>query len=287
MKDILELYCLVDDFCKEYSKYLLAQQHRKPTRICKISVSVIITIILLYQRSNYRDFKNFYINHYVIFCKEFAVMPCYSRFVELMKRTEPYFEMLLQWLCLQVYNSTEIAYIDATSISVCTNKRTSTHQVFRGIAKIGKTTKGWFYGLKLHIIINEKGELMNFIFSSGNVDDRAVVPDLTHRLTGLLLGDKGYISQNLSETLYNRGLKILTGIKKNMQNKLISIYEKMLLQKRNVVESVFNILKNHFKLEHTRHRSPINACVHLLSTLVAYCLKNSKPHINFSTLINP
>ena len=287
MDNILELYCLVDDFCKEYNKYLFAQQHKKPTRSPKIGVSVIITIILLYQQSNYRDFKNFYTNHYTIFCKEFAMMPCYSRFVELMKRTWPYLEVLLRWLCLQIHNSTEIAYIDATSISVCSNKRTSTHKVFRSIAKIGKTTKGWFYGLKLHIVINEQGELMNFIFTKGNVDDRAVVPELTCRLTGLLLGDKGYISQNLSENLFNRGLKLVTGIKRNMQNKLISTYEKMLLKKRNVVESVFNILKNHFKLEHTRHRSPINACVHLFSTLVSYCLKNNKPHINFSMLINP
>ena len=122
---------------------------------------------------------------------------------------------------------------------------------------------------------------MNFIFSSGNVDDRAVVPDLTHRLTGLLLGDKGYISQNLSESLYNRGLKLITGIKKNMHNKFISIVRRCCYKNEMLWKSVFNILKNHFKLQHTRHRSTINACVHTLSTLIAYCLKNSKHHINF------
>jgi hypothetical protein len=111
-----------------------------------------------------------------------------------MQRALPYLEALLKWLCLQTHNSTGIAYIDSISLKVTGNKRTSKHKVFKGITKMGKTTIGWFYELKLHIIINERGELMNFIFTSGNTDDRSVVPNLTKRLTGLLLRNKGYIS---------------------------------------------------------------------------------------------
>ncbi len=129
---------------------------------------------------------------------------------------------------------------------------------------------GYFYGFKLHLIINEKGQFIALKVTKGNVDDRIPVPELTDGLTGVMYADKGYIKQNLFVSLYERGLKMVHGIKKNMPNKLMDLKEKIMLRKRNLIETVFDYLKNKMNLEHTRHRSPINAFVHILSTLVAY-----------------
>ena len=174
---------------------------------------------------------------------------------------------------------TGISYIDATSIAVCHPKRISRNKVFAGIAKLSKSTYGWFFGFKLHLVINEKGEIQGVTLTKGNVDDRKPVPSLTKKLTGLLFGDKGYIKKDLFLELFDRGLKLVTKVKKGMKNMLMSLNEKILLRKRSIVETVFDNLKNKFEIEHTRHRSPVNCLIHILFTLVAYSLKPKKPSI--------
>lgn len=169
---------------------------------------------------------------------------------------------------------------------MCHAKRARANKVFKGVAKLGKTTKGWFFGLKLHIVISEKGELINVPITAGNVDDRDPVPKLTEGFMGLLLGDKGYISKELFLKLYAKGVKLITGIKKNMKNILVNLHEKMLLRKRSIVETVFSYLKHTMQLEHTRHRSPINAFVHILSTLIMCQKKSSKPSVCFTHMLH-
>ena len=110
--------------------------------------------------------------------------------------------------------------MDATSIVVCHNRRIQSNKVFKNLAKRGKTSTGWFYGFKLHLVINDRGELLAFQVTPGNVDDRKPVPKMTRRVTGKLFGDKGYISQKLFETLMEQGLKLITGIRKNMKNQI-------------------------------------------------------------------
>ena len=173
-------------------------------------------------------------------------------------------------------------FIDATAIKVCHNKRRYRNKTFAGLAKQGKSSMGFFYGFKLHLIINEKGEFIALKMTKGNVDDRVPVLDLTKDLTGFIYADKGYIKQNLFVNLYERGLKMVHGIKKNMPHKLMDLKEKILLRKRSIIETVCDYLKNKMNLEHTRHRSPINAFVHILSTFIAYCLNTHKPSINYN-----
>jgi hypothetical protein len=144
---------------------------------------------------------------------------------------------------------------------------------------------GWFFGFKLHLVISEKGELLNAMLTPGNVDDRAPVRQMTAKLTGLLFGDKGYIDQVLFRDLFERGLKLVTGIKKNMKNKLVVLREKILLRKRSIIETVNGVLKEDFEISHTRHRSIINGFIHIFSTLVAYALKSKKPAIKLHDLI--
>jgi hypothetical protein len=120
------------------------------------------------------------------------------------------------------------------------------------------------------LIINEKGEIQAFTLTRGNVDDKKPVANLTKKLIGLLFGDKGYIKKELFQELFNRGLKLVTKVKKGMKNTLILLNEKILLRKRFIIETVFGYLKNRLEIEHTRHRSPVNFLVHIFSTLISY-----------------
>ena len=288
-KDITELYSFTDDFYKIYTAYeekqLLPSEKRRH-RTGKMSLSEIMTIMIMYHTSHAKNFKYFYKTCIEYIHKEdFPNAVSYNRFIELMPRLFVPLNMLLHLLFGE---ETGIYFIDATAIKVCHNKRRYRNKTFAGLAKQGKSSMGFFYGFKLHLIINEKGEFMALKMTKGNVDDRVPVTDLTKDLAGSIYADKGYIKQNLFVELYNRGLKMVHGIKKNMANKLMDLKDKLMLRKRNIVETVFDYLKNKMNLEHTRHRSPINAFVHILSTFIAYCLKKNKPSINynFNTSLN-
>lgn len=121
--------------------------------------------------------------------------------------------------------------------------------------------------------------------TKGNVDNRKPLPTLTKRLTGLLFGDKGYIKKELFEKLFDRGLKLVTKVKKGMKNALISLKEKILLRKRSIIETVFDSLKNKFEIEHTRHRSPTNFLIHVFSVLISYSMQSKKPSISMPFFI--
>lgn len=289
-RDITELYLFVDDFVKaadqHFQNHALSQNPlHQPTRVPALSDAEILTILLLFQQSPCKNFKYFYLGYLSLFYREeFPKLCSYQRFVELQSRVLSYLTLLLHWFCEQS-QKTGLSFIDSTPLKVCHYQRITSHQVFKDLAEIGKTTKGWFLGLKLHVVINEKGQIQGVQLTPGNADDRTPVLDLTKRLTGLLFGDKGYISQNLFDTLFEKGLKLVTGLKKNMKHKMMSLKEKILLRKRSLIETVFDLLKNKFQIEHTRHRSPLNALVHVLCTLIAYSLKKTKPSIKFYNLI--
>lgn len=287
-KDITNLFCFVDDFVQGIQEEIKSQSLpslKKTTRVPDLTDSEIVTIILMFQESPCRNFKYFYQSYLQLYKQEFPKMPRYERFVSLMPRVL-YLLMLLLYSLLSPGKG--IGFMDATSLAVCHPKRISRNKVFKGISALGKTTKGWFFGLKLHVIVDEKGNLMRVKLTPGNTDDRKVVDQMTEGFTGLLFADKGYICKDLFLRLYRRGLKLVTGIKKNMKNILIHWQEKLLLRKRSLVETVFDYLKNKLQLEHTRHRSPINAFIHIVSTLICYQFKTSKPTISYDfALPNP
>ena len=287
-KDITNLYCFIDDFTKECEKEIKKHAIKsgfkdKPTRIPGLTQAEMITIILLFQQSPCRNFKFFYNSYLNLYKTDFPAMPSYERFVALMPRV---ITVLTVLLCTLLSESSKISYIDSTSIAVCHPKRISRNKVFKGIAALGKTTKGWFFGLKLHAIINEKGGLVRVKLTPGNKDDRSVVAQMSENIIGLLCGDKGYISKELFLALYKRGLKLVTGIKKSMKNFLMPLHEKILLRKRSIIETVFDYLKNKFQIEHSRHRSPLNAFIHIISTLITYQFMPTKPAIS-NTYFSP
>lgn len=280
-KDITGLFCWVDDFYisinKEKRKIQNKNNSRKPTRITSLTDSEIVTIILMFQQSPCKNFKYFYNSYLQLYKPEFPKMPTYERFVALMPRV---LYLLVILLCCILRRDSKVAYVDSTSLNVCHPKRITRNKVFKGLATIGKTTKGWFFGFKLHIIIDDKGNLMSAKLTKGNVDDRSVVPQMTADMLGFLFADKGYISRELFLRLLARGLKLITGIKHNMQNILMTFEEKVLLRKRSLVETVFDYLKNKLMLEHSRHRSFVNMLVHIVSTLIVYQIKPTKPSLS-------
>ena len=141
---------------------------------------------------------------------------------------------------------------------------------------------GWFFGFKLHLVVNDQGEILAFQLTPGNVDDRKPVPKMTEKLFGKLFGDRGYISQALFQQLYEEGLMLITSLRKNMKNHLMLLEDKLMLRKRSIIETINDQLKNISQIEHTRHRSYANFIVNLLAGLIAYALQAKKPSINLS-----
>jgi Transposase DDE domain len=174
---------------------------------------------------------------------------------------------------------TGIAFIDSTPLAVCDNHRITTHKVFEGIARRGKTSMGWFVGFKLHLIVNDEGELLAFRLTPGNVDDRQPVVKLTAGLGGQLFRDQGDISQALHDVLLSQGLELLTKMRRNMKNRLMRLWDKLLLRKRALLETINDQLKNISQIEHTRHRSVTGFMVNLIAGLVAYSYRPKKPSL--------
>ena len=177
---------------------------------------------------------------------------------------------------------TGITFIDSTTLAVYKNPRIHHHKTFVGLARRGKTSTGWFYGFKLHLIVNDRGELLDFVLTPGNVDDRKPVPRLARRLFGKLFGDKGYLSKTLRDQLWRMfKVQLITGIRANMKNTLLPLLDKLLLRRRVIVETIVDQLKNISQIEHSRYRSPVNFVVNVLCGLIAYC---RKPSLNLAAL---
>ena len=215
---LLELFCDIDDFCQQFvpqwERQRLSSGERQRNRTGDLTLSELMTILVYFHQSSYRCFKHYYLYHHRFLKAAFPQLISYSRMVYLTPTT-------LVPLCVYLMGrrgqQTGISFVDATSIVVCHNRRIQSNKVFKGLAKRGKTSTGWFYGFKLHLVINDRGELLAFQVTPANTDDRTPVPKLAKGLTGKLFGDKGYISQKLFETLLEQGLKLITGIRKNMK----------------------------------------------------------------------
>ncbi len=268
--------CLADfaETFEDWERHQLIPTSRKRCRAGKLSLSEMLFIMVLFHLSPFKDFKHFWIYGVEQKYRDcFADLPSYARFVALMPRLFIPFCILIHSLSGE---QTGIYIADSTKLAVCANPRISRNRTFKGLAARGRSTMGWFFGFKLHVVMNHKGQLMAVRITPGNVDDRAPLGQMVAGLKGKLLADKGYISKDLFARLWAKGLHLITGIRKNMKNHLMPILDKLLLRNRFIIETLFDKLKSEMGLEHTRHRSPTNAFVHVLSCLVAYMLGKNK-----------
>jgi hypothetical protein len=280
--DIVALFCDVDDFCQDFEpqlkKLLLHDGTIKRQKRATLCLSEVMTIILWFHQSGYRTFKDYYtkeVAKHLLWA--FPHLVSYNRFVELMPST------LLPLCC---YLRTKrgvcsgISFVDSMSIAVCHNRRINSHKVFAKVAKRGKDSVDWFYGFKLHMIVNDRGELIAIRLTPANVDDRKPLPKMVKGFFGKLFGDKGYISQELFELLFNQGLQLVTRLRANMKNKLMPMFDKIMLRKRVLIETIQDQLKNISQIEHSRHRSVVNFLVNLVAALIAYSCREKKPSLN-------
>jgi hypothetical protein len=282
---VTDIFCLVDEFCKEFDAttkpFLLGKPSRRPPVMSK---SEVITVCLLFHLSGFRCFKHFYLFYVQRHMqREFPRTVSYNRFVELSQSVLLPMSVFLKTCCLG--RCTGISFVDSTPIRVCSNKRIKRNRVFKGIAQVGKSTMGWFYGFKLHIAISDTGEILNFAVTQANVDDREPLKSesFLKAVFGKLFADKGYISQKLTEILFAGGIHLVTGIRNNMKNSLMTLSDKVMLRKRSVIETVNDELKNICQVEHSRHRSFANFISNLVGGLIAYSFLPKKPSITYQT----
>lgn len=276
---LTRIFCEIDDFCKEFSDYITTKMlptsskgQRGPR--CRLSDSEIMTILIVFQSSGFRNFKKYYcgfLSEY--WCSAFPKLPSYNRFIEIMPRVVMQLILFSQLRCGK---RTGIYYIDSSCLPVCHLKRSKRNKSFKNVAKYGRTSVGWFFGLKLHIVINDRGELMAFKITRGNEHDSKKAESLFENLQGLAFGDKGYIGKELFERLFRKGLKLITRVRKNMKAKSRSEFETQLLNQRGIIETVIGHLKHHYQVWHTRHRSMLNAMTHLLAAIAAYTIEPLK-----------
>nr|WP_242036528.1 IS982 family transposase [Leptolyngbya sp. FACHB-321] len=252
------------------------QQRDREGRLC---LSEIMTILIGFHKQHYRTFKHYYLNHVCVYWREaFPQLVCYNRFV----CWEP---SALLPLCAYLKhcfgNCSGINFLDSTSLKVCHNRRIHCYRVFQGLAARGKTSVDWFFGFKLHLVVNDQGELLNIRLTPGNTDDRKSVSDLLKTLFGKVFADRGCVSQALFEHLLaTYGIEVFAKLKRTMKPRLMRLIDKLWARKRAIIESIIDQLKNISQIEHSRHRSPVNFCVNLLCGLIAYYHQPKKPSLN-------
>jgi transposase len=289
MESLLELFVHVDDFCQAFlpqlEQQLLTSGAMQRRRARSLSVSEVMTILIHFHQSHYRDFKAYYCEHVLAHLRsEFPGLVSYTRFVDFIPSALVPLCAYFQQFCLG--DCSGVSFIDSTSLEVCLNQRITSHKVFAGLAERGKTSTGWFFGFKLHLVINDRGEFLNVLLTPGNVDDRKPVPKLLRKLFGKVFGDKGYISKPLYELLRQTfGVQLVTKLRSNAKNQLpMTFMDRILLRKRAIIESVIDQLKNISQIEHSRHRSVTSFLVNLLCGLIAYARQPKKPSLGREVL---
>ena len=290
---ITEIYFIIDEFMKEFEKakegHILAQETslKRRDRKQKMSDSEVICILVLFHYGNFRNLKHFYLFYLQKHLKgEFPQTVSYNRFVELQQKAAMPMAIFLKVSCLG--SCTGISFIDSTPLRVCHIKREKQHRTFEGMATKGQCSIGWFFGFKLHLIVNDKGEILDFMLTQGNVDDREPLKNhnFHKRAFGKIYGDKGYIGKDLFEQLFVDGVHLVTKIRKNMKNCLMLLQDRIMLRKRALIETINDQLKNQCQIEHTRHRSFENFLTNLLSGMIAYSFFDKKPSLNIEIIDN-
>lgn len=282
---VIQLFCELDDFSNAFNKNISAhmlgksipQSFNKP----EIRISEMMCIEILYHHSGYKCFQYYYEQEAArgYLKSYFPHAPVYNRFIQLKPRI--LLHLIFYLNACRIGQLCGIYFADSTKLAVCHNRRIQSNRVFYGRSAKGKTSTGWFYGLKLFLVINACGEIMNAFFTMGNVADNhlAKMVRLFSKLKGWAFADKVFFNQKAVEQLLTQGLHLVTGIRQNMKNKLMLMEQKLLLKKRGIIESVNDILKTVCDIEHTRHRSPIDALVNLYAGLCSYTFLDRLPSI--------
>jgi hypothetical protein len=276
-KLILFLYVKIDDMIKEYESQFgkldfIKQKGNKRGRKPNLSSSEIVTLAILRYIFRFKEWKHFHAFAITYLKDMFPKIPFYPNFLTQINRAIHYGLFIL--LIFTKYNqlvSGTLKSVDATPLPVCDNRRISSHRVCNGIAQRGKTSKGWFYGFKLHLVVDEFGNILSFTITPGNIDDRVPLYVLLKKIHGIVLADAGYINHQIMEELFEKGIFLLYSVKGNMK-RLMSKEQHKLLKKRQIVEITFGVLKDRYGLETSIPRSFSGHMAHVIYILLAYSI---------------
>ena len=281
--ELTTIFYHADNFCKLFEKNfnirMLSNGQGLRNKPNKLTLGEVVTIAAYYHQSGYKTFKHYYKKSLELE-SAFPNMPSYNRFIELQQKAAIPLALFAKLRSEGVCDG--YSFIDSFPLEVSHPKRVRSHKTFQGLASSGKTSVGWFYGFKVHVIINSRGELLDFTITSGNVADNnaQIIEQLTKAISGKLYGDKGYLlNAKLFQKLFLKGIHVVTKIRSNMKNKLMDIGDKLMLKKRGTIESVGAVLKEDLNIEHSRYRSPITLFLNVFSALIAYSFRENKPSI--------
>lgn len=279
LENLTHLFVFVDDFCNvceealnEYAEKngFTLQKNNDKWQLKKLSTSEIMTILLGFHLSGFKNFKSYYLFLLEYHRKEFPNLCSYNHFLEIEHRAIYFLKIFFECISAECDG---LSYVDSTPLPVCHIKREIVCKIFKGLAKKSKSTMGWYYGFKLHLITNRYGHPISFEITKSTLDDRKVPESIFTKIFGKLYGDRGYISKEFRENLKSKMIHFICGNRTNMKSEIMTEEDNNNLKNRSIIECVFNILKNNFSMQHTRHRSGKNYVINLISSICAYCIR--------------
>jgi transposase len=274
---VITIYCFVDEFLKGILgsiRHVLKKpdQHTPPMRKHNLSLAELITLALFRFFTGHHNWKQYYRFIQTYHAKDFPNLPNYQNFIADMNQLSG-LAMLMLSAFMRFFRSItdtgRIKIVDSTKLEVCKIKREFTHKVCQNFAKKSKSSMGWFYGFKLHIIVNELMQILELRITPGNTDDRKGLDMMWNTIFGMIIADAGYLGKKWQEKAARLGKRLLTAVKANMK-KIMTNTQHELLKLRQYVEIVFSVLKVRLGLETSLPRSPLGHFAHYLWCLTAY-----------------
>jgi transposase len=266
------IYTFVSDFMKFLDRNSIKLEGRiKPGVKARITDSELISIGILRSLLGMECIKSFYSLGRNILIQCFPKLPHYEGLIKGLNRTVPTQIMMLQILLMMSKKScrSTIFLVDATPYPVCHNKRIFTHKVFDGLAKRGKSSMGWFYGFKLHLVTDQFGQLLALQITSGQINERQPLYQLLNSLKGTVIADAAYLSKDLTKELWKKSMHLFTGVRSNMK-KIMSNAQHQLLKSRQRIEVTFGLLKQRFALVSSLPRSVMGGFSRICCSFLAY-----------------
>jgi hypothetical protein len=277
---LIMIYCFVDDFMKGALvsiKHAIERpgKNRPPLKKHNLSLAELASLAIFRFFTGHRNWKDFYRHLKTYHKQDFPNIPDYKNFLEAINMLSGLAMLMLQGF-MNVFNritgDNGLKFTDSTKIEVCKIKREFSHKVCFGLASKSKSTMGWFYGFKLHIICNELMQILNLKITTATDDEREILEQMWNNIFGMIIADAGYVSKRLEKKAWGLGKFLLTGVRANMK-KIMTETEHQLLKLRQLVETVFSVLKLRMGLETSLPRSPLGYFAHYIWCITAYQLK--------------
>lgn len=267
---VINLFCIIDDICKEIVPFKDKSKGGRPNNL---TISELITISILFLNSNCDAFKKFY---FFANLDGYFNLNSYGRLLHNLKSTLIWQFLILVVICHRNREVCDkIKFIDSMPICVCKNKRIFTYKVSE-LANRGKSSIGWFFGFKVHLIVDRNGRLLNFKITGGNISDQShdLIKELTKDLKGLLIGDKGYQSKEMFKEFKDKGLYFLTGLRKSKKNERLPIFEgyHSLKRLRQKLETINGQIKFRQGMESSLPRSHKGYFWRYTSAILSFCI---------------